>query len=102
MSSATMKRVMKRFKSMHRGLIVLTLLLSFFGLLMQYSAAGGDFSVFARPQMIRLFMGLVLMVALAVLPPAILYRGAYVVYGLCVGRLVMVELVGIMGLGAQR
>jgi len=101
-NSATMKRFVKRFRGMHRGVLLLTLLLSAFGLVMQYSAAGGDFSVFARPQAIRLGLGLVLMLVLAVLPPAALFRSAYVIYGLCVGLLVLVELVGFMGLGAQR
>lgn len=101
-NSATMKRFVRRFRSMHRGVLVLTLALSLFGLIMQYSAAGGDFSVFAKPQAIRLLMGLVLMVLFAVTPPAALFRSAYIIYGLCVSLLVLVELVGFMGLGAQR
>ncbi len=102
MKSAIMKRFMRRFRAMHRGFLLLTVALSLFGLIMQYSASGGDFSVFAKPQAIRLVIGLVLMVMLAVTPPVVLFRSAYVVYGLCVGLLVLVELVGFMGLGAQR
>jgi rod shape determining protein RodA len=97
-----MKRVSKRFKSMHRGLLVLTVVLGLFGLVMQYSAAGGDATVFAIPQAIRLGLGLVLMLVLAMIPPSVLFRSSYIIYGVGVALLVMVEMVGIMGLGAQR
>lgn len=100
--SGTIKNFIKRLKSMHRGLLLLTLALGGFGLMMQVSASGGDVSVFALPQAIRLGLGLVLMALLAAMPTTILFRSSYLIYGLCVGLLVMVELVGIMGLGAQR
>ena len=100
--SASMKRLIKRLHGMHRGLLLLTCALSAFGLIMQYSAAGGDVRMFALPQAMRLALGVVLMVVIAVTPSAGLFRMSYIVYGACVGLLVMVELVGIMGLGAQR
>jgi rod shape determining protein RodA len=87
---------------MHRGLLWLTLALSVFGLLMQYSAAGGAFGAFALPQAIRMVLGLVLMMLIAGMPPGLLFGASYAVYGVCVLLLFAVELVGFMGLGAQR
>lgn len=100
--AASIKRMVKRVHSMHRGLLALTLALSFLGLIMQFSAAGGDVRVFALPQALRLMLGLVLMAALAAISPAQLLRASYVIYAACLGLLVMVAVVGIIGLGAQR
>lgn len=100
--SPPVKRFIRRIAGMHRGLLWLTLALSFFGLLMQYSAAGGDFRVFALPQAIRLVLGLVLMMLIAGMPPGLLFGASYAIYGICVALLFAVELVGFMGLGAQR
>jgi rod shape determining protein RodA len=102
LTSLIAKRFVKRVQGMHRGLLCLTLILSFLGLIMQYSAAGGDVGLFAVPQAIRLLLGLVLMVIIAATPPQLLFRLSYLLYGACVGLLVLVELVGVMGYGAQR
>ncbi|MES2984203.1 MAG: rod shape-determining protein RodA [Pseudomonadota bacterium] len=93
---------MKRLQSMHMGILLVTMALSLLGLVMQYSAAGGDLHVFALPQALRMMLGLLLMVTLAVMPPGHLMRLSYLVYIGCVLLLVMVAAVGIMGLGAQR
>lgn len=100
--SAWMKRGIKRFQSMHRGLLLLTALLCGFGLLMQYSAAGGDIRMFAIPQATKIILGGGLMVLIAITPSSNLFRLSYIIYGICVALLVIVELVGIMGMGAQR
>lgn len=100
--SPPMKRFIRRAQHMHRGLLWLTLILGFFGLLMQYSASGGDITVFALPQAIRFVIGLVLMTLIAAMPSTHLLRASYVIYGACLLLLLAVELVGVMGLGAQR
>ena len=102
LNTSNFKRMVKRVQSMHRGLLFVTLALSFLGLVMQYSAAGGDITVFALPQAMRLGLGLVLMVMLAAISPPQLFRASYVVYGFCLALLVAVAAVGVMGLGAQR
>lgn len=101
-SSNTIRKLVKRAQSMHMGMLMVTLALSLLGLTMQYSAAGGDITVFALPQAMRLGLGLILMVVLAVMPPVRLFRFSYLIYGGCVALLVMVAVVGVMGLGAQR
>ncbi len=102
MYSASIKRMGKRLRSMHQGVLVVTLALCALGLMMQYSASGGDWRVFALPQALRLVLGLALMSALVMMPAALLLRASYIIYLGCLALLVMVALVGIMGLGAQR
>lgn len=101
-SGARIKKWMKRAQSMHGGMLLVVLALSLLGLMMQYSASGGDVRVFAIPQAVRIAMGLVLMVAIAITPTALMLRGAYPAYAICVILLVIVELMGIIGMGAQR
>jgi rod shape determining protein RodA len=96
------KRFLKRADSMHRGLLWLTLILAAYGLLMQYSAAGGDWQVFALPQALRLVIGLVLMLLIAAAPPLVLFRLSFVLYGVFLLLLVGVEIAGQIGMGAQR
>lgn len=98
----SIKRMVKQVQGMHRGLLFMTLALVSLGLIMQFSASGGDARIFALPQAIRAMIGLVLMVVIAALTPVQLFRLSYVVYVACLGLLIMVAAVGIMGLGAQR
>lgn len=100
--SPRVKRFMKRVQGMHRGLLLLTLALSLLGLIMQYSASGGDVRVFALPQAMRLALGLALMVLIAATPPINLFRMSYMLYAVFLCLLVAVAIVGVMGLGAQR
>ena len=99
---AFVKRGIKRIRGMHLGILWTTMALAFLGLLMQYSASAGVLSVFAIPQFIRLILGVILMLALAAIPPAMLFRLSYLIYAGCLALLVMVAAVGVMGLGAQR
>jgi rod shape determining protein RodA len=95
-------RSMKRARQMHRGLLWLTLALTAYGLVMQFSASGGHAMVFAVPQAVRAAIGLVLMLLIATATPQNLLRLSYPVYLACLALLVMVAVVGVMGLGAQR
>lgn len=99
---ATLKRFMRRLRQLHPGLVLVALLLGAFGILMQYSAAGGDFTVFALPQTMKLLLGFGLMLVLAGISGGALLRFSYVYYGACIALLVAVEVAGVMGLGAQR
>ena len=102
LASGSAKRLVRRLYGMHRGVLLLTFVLCAMGLMMQYSAAGGDPFVFAIPQLTKVILGTGLMLALAVAPPNKLFRTSYLIYGGCVALLVMVAAVGVMGLGAQR
>ena len=83
----------------------LTLLLSSVacvGFLMLYSVAGGSFSPWAEPQMKRFAVGLVLMVAVGMVPIWFWRSMATFGYGLTVILLIGVDLFGAEGKGAQR
>ncbi len=72
------------------------------GFLMLYSVAGGSFSPWAEPQIKRFVLGLVVMTAVAMVPIWFWRNMAVVAYGLSVVLLVLVELFGTVGMGAQR
>lgn len=101
-SSQRMRKWLRRAQGIPRGTLTVVLALGLLGIVMQYSAAGGDFSVFALKQSISLALGLGLMVVVAALPTSLLLRLSYLVYLGCLGLLVLVELKGVMGMGAQR
>ena len=92
----------RRLQSMHMGIVWATMGLCALGLIMQFSASGGDPMIFAVPQAMRLVLGVVLMLVLVMVPTTILFRASYVIYFFCLALLVMVAAVGVMGLGAQR
>ncbi|MCB1313521.1 MAG: rod shape-determining protein RodA [Sedimentitalea sp.] len=72
------------------------------GFLMLYSVAGGSFSPWAEPQMKRFALGLAVMFAVAMVPIWFWRNMAVVAYGISVLLLVLVDLFGVIGMGAQR
>ena len=83
-------------------LVFLVVAVSCIGFLMLYSVSGGDIDRWAMPQMKRFAVGMVLMIGLAFVPIWFwrsISVGAYVV---CVALLVLVEVMGHVGMGAQR
>lgn len=72
------------------------------GFLMLYSVAGGRIEVWAQPQMERFAVGMVAMIGLAFVP-IWFWRGISVAFYItCILLLVAVDLVGAIGMGAQR
>ena len=82
-------------------LVMGLLLLCAFGLVVLYSASGQDLASVER-QLVRLGLALVLMFAVAQVPPARLERWSLPLYGLGILMLVAVLVVGDVGKGAQR
>ncbi len=72
------------------------------GFAVLYSAAGGSFEPWASRSMLRFGMGLVLMLAVAMVDLRFWYRAAWPAYAVSVLLLVAVDLKGVKGLGAQR
>lgn len=101
-SGVRIKRWIRRAQEMPRGVLLMIAALCAMGLAMQYSASGGDFRVFALKQSVSMALGWGLMVAIAIMPPHTLFRTANIVYGVCLVLLVIVEVRGTMGMGAQR
>lgn len=71
------------------------------GLAMMFSVGGGGLE-FALPQGVRLLIAFALMFAVSVTPMHYLLRYAYVFYALGLLALLVVEVVGHIGMGAQR
>jgi rod shape determining protein RodA len=70
--------------------------------LMLYSVAGGNIDTWARPQMERFAVGMALMIGLGFVP-IWFWRGISVgAYIVCVLLLVAVDIIGHVGMGAQR
>ncbi|MGY9048218.1 cell wall shape-determining protein [Puniceibacterium antarcticum] len=72
------------------------------GFLMLYSVAGGSFMPWAEPQMKRYLLGLAAMFTVAMVPIWFWRNMAVVAYLVSVALLVVVELFGTVGMGAQR
>ncbi len=69
---------------------------------MLYSAAGGDWEPWAQRQLIFVAVGVVLMLAAALLDIRTWFRFAYLVYVAGVLLLLGVEIAGVAGMGAKR
>lgn len=72
------------------------------GFLMLYSVAGGSLTPWTEPQMKRYAMGLLLMLFVAMIPIWFWRNIAVLAYLVSIVLLVMVELFGAVGMGAQR
>lgn len=83
-------------------LVFLVTAVSCIGFLMLYSVSGGDIDRWAGPQMERFAVGMVLMFALAFVPIWFWRSISVASYVICVGLLVLVEVIGHVGMGAQR
>jgi rod shape determining protein RodA len=84
------------------GLALLLTAAAGFGFMMLYSVAGGSLQPWAEPQMKRFAVGMVAMLAVAMVPIWFWRNMAGLAYLLGVALLVLVEFVGDIGMGAQR
>jgi rod shape determining protein RodA len=83
-------------------LVVLITAVASVGFLMLYSIAGGDLELWARPQMERFGVGMVLMFIVAMIPIWFWRSMAGVAYLVAFVLLLVVEFFGAVGMGAQR
>lgn len=83
-------------------LMILLTAVSCTGFLMLYSVAGGDVSRWAEPQMERFAVGMLLMVVIGFTPIWFWRNISGVAYAVALLLLLAVELVGEIGMGAQR
>ncbi|MCA3265234.1 MAG: rod shape-determining protein RodA [Azospirillum sp.] len=72
------------------------------GFTMLYSAAGGDWDPWASRQMTRFALGFAIMVAVATIDIRVWMKVAYPFYAVSVVLLLAVEVMGEIGMGAQR
>jgi rod shape determining protein RodA len=83
-------------------LVVLVIAVASVGFLMLYSIAGGNIDTWARPQMERFAVGMVLMLIVAMVPIWFWRNMAGVAYLVSFILLLFVEFFGEVGMGAQR
>ena len=84
------------------GLVVIITAVVGFGIAMLYSAADASFDPWASRQATRFAVGLFLMLVLALIDIRIWFRFAYLFYFGALALLIAVELMGSVGMGAQR
>lgn len=96
------RQAKQRARHISVPIFVCVLALSVLGILMQYSAAGGQMQPWAKPQLARFILGFSAFIVMSLLPLKFYIRLAYPVYFACLALLVAVELAGFVGMGAQR
>jgi rod shape determining protein RodA len=87
---------------LHWPLVFGICIIACIGFAMLYSVAGGHFSPWASKQMMRFCIGLVLLGVAAMIDIRVWMSLAYPFYALCLVLLVVVQVAGHTGLGAQR
>ncbi|NIA68544.1 rod shape-determining protein RodA [Pelagibius litoralis] len=84
------------------GLVILLCLIAGVGFAMLYSAANGSMSPWASRQLMRFGIGLFIMFVVALIDVRFWFRHAYLIYLGSLALLVAVEVMGTIGMGAQR
>lgn len=91
-----------KLRQLDFGLIFLLAFVSLIGFIALYSAAGGSFQPWAIRQIAHFIIGATAMIIIAITDIRIWQRLAYPFYGLCFFLLIAVEVMGHIGMGAQR
>jgi rod shape determining protein RodA len=84
------------------GLVLLVGLAAAVGLAMLFSVSGGTTETWVSRQAMRLAFGAIVMFVVSLTDIRLLLRSAYVIYAVALFLLIAVELVGVIGMGAQR
>ncbi len=91
-----------KLRELNWGMVALIVLISLSGILLLYSAGGKSWQPWAWPQLARFCVGLCLMIALALTDIRVWMRLAYPIYAAVLALLIAVEVMGHIGMGAQR
>jgi len=92
----------ERFLNLNFTFIAIIIILAFIGCITLYSVAGGNIHPWALNQGIRFLVGLVIMIGMALMPPEFYYKIATPFYILTLILLIIVDVAGHIGMGAQR
>lgn len=96
------RKMRERARELNGFIVCVILALSLLGIVMLYSASGAHVRPWAGAQALRLCIGLFVMMVIALSPMRSLLKYAYAIYGVCLMMLVVVEAIGVIGMGAQR
>ena len=92
----------RRLMNISWSLLLLIVLVACVGFAMLYSAANGNWDPWASRQAVRFGIGMAVLVLVAVVDIRIWLRYAYVIYAIGLILLIGVEVIGFVGMGAQR
>ncbi|HEY8190739.1 MAG TPA: FtsW/RodA/SpoVE family cell cycle protein, partial [Micavibrio sp.] len=92
----------QKLQQMSWGLILLISMVACVGFTALYSAAGGNLDPWASRQMARFAVGVIGMIAIALIDIKLWHRAAYPFYAAGLTLLIIVEVMGKIGMGAQR
>jgi rod shape determining protein RodA len=101
-SVKTVPTGLRKILALNWALILLLIAVASVGFLMLYSVSGGSFTPWAEPQMKRFVLGLIVMLTVAMVPIWFWRSVSVAAYGIAVVLLVLVEVMGSVGMGAQR
>ena len=93
---------LRKIQYLNWPLTILIISAAGFGFLMLYSVAGGSLRPWAEPQMKRFALGFLIMIVIAMTPIWAWRNLSFVGYALSLILLLLVELFGVKGMGAQR
>lgn len=102
MSQSTGLTFGQKVWSINWGMVLLVVLIFSVGFAMLFSAGNGNINPWASRQAIRFGGGLLLMLTVALIDIRIWFRYAYALYFIALFLLVAVEVMGTVGMGAQR
>lgn len=92
----------RKIFALNWAVILLLCAIAGWGFVMLYSVAGGRLSAWAEPQMQRFAMGMIGMIIIAMIPIYFWRAMAPLAYLFALGLLILVEVIGVVGMGAQR
>ena len=95
-------RLGQKAAQLNWGLVLVVALLGAIGCAMLYSAANGSMDPWASRQLLRFGAGMVLLLGVALTDIRIWFRYAYPLYLGALALLILVEIMGSTGMGAQR
>lgn len=91
-----------RLRELHWPLVFIVVLLNLIGIAILYSAAEGNMDPWASRQLARFLMMVPVMLIIALVDIQFWVRVSYWLYGFGIFLLLIVAVVGVMGMGAQR
>ncbi|MBX3447785.1 MAG: rod shape-determining protein RodA [Parvibaculum sp.] len=95
-------KLSEKLREFNWGFLLLLTLIASMGFAMLYSVAEGSFSPWALRQAARFAAGACIMIVVAMVDLRFWMRAAYPLYAIALVMLVAVEIVGFVGMGAQR
>lgn len=102
LSAADHLSLFDKLRLLNWGLVVIVALIGSIGIALLYSAGGMSWEPWAGPQLIRFFVSFLLMLIIALVDIRFWLRAAFPLYAILFLLLVVVEIKGHVGMGAQR